>query len=1577
MLLRRRFVSLVCFTLISDFTFALPMNPVIHEGNVAIRYENNLAEIDSGAFAELHWDDFSIGADETVRFLQPNASAVAINRVLSANPSSLFGKLESIGQIVLINPNGILVGRDAMINTGSLIASTFDLFGGTRSKNQIQFPSSVVNEGAIRTRSGDLILLGETVVNLGSIFSCKTVLIGAGSDLSLTLEEQPKIAFGSKSGLAEIGIENVGSIIAMGPDAKISLEAPFSTISHQGSLIAKNDIGLGGEIRILGGANHIHENSLIDVSGQFGGGTILIGGDYKGQNPSISNSKHTWVAPGSAIFANAADNGNGGKIIFWGNESTYFRGVAEAHGGMMSGDGGFIEISSKGMLDTEGKINLLAPKGKTGMLFLDPTIVTITAAANSGISAFPPPGYTFSAAMANISTMVATTLQTYLMTSDVTIDATMGPGPAGTGSITVSAPIAWATPSKLTLIAETTIDVLDTVSATNLAVANSTPIIELRAPTINIGATPLLAINTAVACETGRIVIEASNSLNVYSNTAAVPLSGILGGASGTDATVVIQNTGNINLDGTGGTSAVYIAGNEGLSIDCTGNINVTADGATARIATASAASTFEIFADGNITLQGGSATMTSSQAIITAFQGGILHIEIGGDYFITGGAATGAPVIVDGSAGITFAGTGSLEVSGQNYYLTSGYAVGGIRNNAAVIGVSSPGSGPVSVTATGSTGIVLESVGGNGGAGEIAMIGSTFGPPGTVSGNVTVTTTNLSVSGSTVAATSNGHAFVTANGDLTVNASGDITINGGGGVGAMFNIAALATFSMGNVLTITADNMFVNGGICPFGIALINSLNGPANIDINGGFFLQGGSGANAYACVGTGDPNPMAPVGTGSLTISGGNYSLIGGTGANANAFIGTGDPLGTAAGGSGNVSVTSTGATGITLTGGTSTKAAISANGLLLADITIQTTHLTLKGSTAGGSTNGNAFISGNGDITIGASGNITLIGGGGISDNAAEIFTSVAGKFVDITGANNVLLTGGSTPNSYAYIEAINGPLTANITGDYTLQGGIGASCYAAIGSGDPNHLVPIGTGNITLSGGNYSLTGGAGANGNAFIGTGDPQTMMVGGDGNVSITSTGATGITLTGGLSTKGTIQARELPLADISIQTTRLTLNGSTVAASVIGNGSVEAFGDITIDATGDITLTGGSTGNSNEAIIITFTAGKFVHITRADNVQLTGGSTMDSRASILAFGGPLTSTITGDYLIQGGSGDGASAGIAAAPAGGTGDMNISGRNFTLVGGSGTGSIAAMITGQPGGGGGDGSLFLTSTGFAGISLTGGSGAMSHAMIDTNGTLPTNAITITSTHPSGNLNLTSGSGAQARISTFGGPVNVWIGHDINLVSTPGNTATIAINGGASDLTVQAGHSASINSSIVNLGTGDIYFVVDAAFPAPPLFGTGGFHLGSGAFFQSAGGAIRIFTSQQSFNTIDGSFIDAFLVSHAFTAGTLFIDTNGEVWCTYYPSTFGGIPFTIFYKNCLQELAQQANLIAGELLADLHPYNEFPGWWKRFTMSTAGIDLEHAFSTPYFITQRVLGNIWLPKSYTSYLHDIFE
>jgi len=56
----------------------------------------------------LQWNSFNINSNETVTFVQPSTSSMAVNHINSIDVSTIAGQLNANGQIVLINPNGLI-----------------------------------------------------------------------------------------------------------------------------------------------------------------------------------------------------------------------------------------------------------------------------------------------------------------------------------------------------------------------------------------------------------------------------------------------------------------------------------------------------------------------------------------------------------------------------------------------------------------------------------------------------------------------------------------------------------------------------------------------------------------------------------------------------------------------------------------------------------------------------------------------------------------------------------------------------------------------------------------------------------------------------------------------------------------------------------------------------------------------------------------------------------------------------------------------------------------------------------------------------------------------------------------------------------------------------------------------------------------------------------------------------------------------------------------------------------------------------------------------------------------------------
>src|SRR5487761_2627960 len=112
--------------------YAAPMGGVVSAGSASIAGgAGNTTINQSSQNVAINWQSFSIGQGEAVRFVQPNSSSVALNRVLGSDPSNIMGSLSANGKVFLLNPNGVLFGQGAQVNVGGLVASTLNISDAT------------------------------------------------------------------------------------------------------------------------------------------------------------------------------------------------------------------------------------------------------------------------------------------------------------------------------------------------------------------------------------------------------------------------------------------------------------------------------------------------------------------------------------------------------------------------------------------------------------------------------------------------------------------------------------------------------------------------------------------------------------------------------------------------------------------------------------------------------------------------------------------------------------------------------------------------------------------------------------------------------------------------------------------------------------------------------------------------------------------------------------------------------------------------------------------------------------------------------------------------------------------------------------------------------------------------------------------------------------------------------------------------------------------------------------------------------------------------------------------------------
>ncbi len=387
-----------------------PVNPVVVNGTAAFNQAGNVLTVSNSNGAVINWDKFSIKAGETTRFAQPSASSSVLNRVLN-DPTTIYGTLSSNGRVWLVNPAGILVGPGGRIDTAGFVASTLNISNENFLAGRKLFVNDgnamgVINQGSITTPSGGSVyLIGSNVSNDGIITTPQgETILAAGQTVSLIDSATPGVkvditgsegnatnigsiaAEAGRIGIAGVIVRNSGNLNAssvVNEGGRIFLKANEDSYVSGDSKISANG-SKGGVVEVLGNRVAVMDSASIDVSGTNGGGTILVGGDYQGKNPDVQNATITYFGKDAVLKADATDNGNGGKVIVWADDTTRAYGSISARGGRNGGNGGFIETSGHSYLDVAGvRVSAAASAGLAGNWLLDPGEIQLSSGGTS------------------------------------------------------------------------------------------------------------------------------------------------------------------------------------------------------------------------------------------------------------------------------------------------------------------------------------------------------------------------------------------------------------------------------------------------------------------------------------------------------------------------------------------------------------------------------------------------------------------------------------------------------------------------------------------------------------------------------------------------------------------------------------------------------------------------------------------------------------------------------------------------------------------------------------------------------------------------------------------------------------------------------------------------------------------------------------------------------------------------------------------------------------------------------------------------------------------------------------------
>ncbi|MEG2034419.1 MAG: filamentous hemagglutinin N-terminal domain-containing protein, partial [Janthinobacterium sp.] len=181
--------------------------------------------------------------------------------VLGGDGTTILGNLSANGKVFIVNPNGVLFGKGASVNTAGLVASTLDISNNDFMSGKYQFSGSgtgkVLNQGSISAPGGYVALLGANVSNEGTIQArLGSVALAAGKAITLDVAGDGLLNVAVDRGAVGALVNNGGLIQADGGTVVLSAQAAgdlLKTVVNNTGVIEAHTIATrGGTIKLLG-----------------------------------------------------------------------------------------------------------------------------------------------------------------------------------------------------------------------------------------------------------------------------------------------------------------------------------------------------------------------------------------------------------------------------------------------------------------------------------------------------------------------------------------------------------------------------------------------------------------------------------------------------------------------------------------------------------------------------------------------------------------------------------------------------------------------------------------------------------------------------------------------------------------------------------------------------------------------------------------------------------------------------------------------------------------------------------------------------------------------------------------------------------------------------------------------------------------------------------------------------------------------------------------------------------------------------------------------------------------------------
>ncbi len=327
-----------------------------------------------------------INAGWTVNVAQPSNSAKYVLYDVTGDATQLMGALNANGEIYIFNQQGIIFGANSSVNVGSIVTSTGNISDANIRAGNLVFEnvdtgSSIVLNGSVTVAEAGLAaFVAPQVINNGIITAkLGKVAMASGSKVTLDLYGDNLIEIAVDDKATDGLIKNSGIINAEGGVVAMSVQtakaAVDDAINMGGVVNASSATVQGGKIVLSGGKSGVVKVAgKLDASGEIGG-TVKV----TGENIHVTEEAEAYADGG--VF------GHGGDVRYIAQNGLVYSGRTYARGGLVSGNGGFVDTSGHGWIDVFGSVDARAYAGLAGEWLIDPRSIEVTPSTDDDMDA--------------------------------------------------------------------------------------------------------------------------------------------------------------------------------------------------------------------------------------------------------------------------------------------------------------------------------------------------------------------------------------------------------------------------------------------------------------------------------------------------------------------------------------------------------------------------------------------------------------------------------------------------------------------------------------------------------------------------------------------------------------------------------------------------------------------------------------------------------------------------------------------------------------------------------------------------------------------------------------------------------------------------------------------------------------------------------------------------------------------------------------------------------------------------------------------------------------------------------------